>query len=244
MTALIKTLKSKQIYFEFFVLLLSREIFFVFLNFFISLDLNEFNVEISCTFLIDDHTSVLKLTYFNSSYDIRGQESPLFGPVSSALKHILLRYLNEIKMPNIPVQTLTTFFNATDEREVRSLMNKQIYDSIREKIHKNENSIVRNISTSDESVVSDLTNTGSFFEDNAKLDIFKTIYDYISNCVIEKYFVFFVDSKHEQSCSSGGPQRTKLIYSLFNLDSLTSNQQYKSTFNMKCYRFLPVKILN
>ncbi len=183
------------------------------------------------------------MTYSNSSYDIRGQESPLFGPISSALKQILLRYLNEIKMPNIPIKANTSFFNAADEREVSSLLNKQIYDLIREKIQ-NENLLVRSGVRSNETIGSDLV--GNFFEDNAKLDIYKTIYDYMVNCVIDRYFVFYVDSNRcqEQPGGNDSLQKTKLLHSLFNLDSITSNQQYKSTYNMKCYRFLSVRILN
>ena len=149
-------------------------------------------------------------------------------------------------MPNIPVQASTNFFNAVDEREVSSLLNKQIYGLIREKIQQNENNLVRSGSKSNETLSNDLATIESFFGDYAKLDIYKTIYDYMFNCVIDKYFVFYVDSSRCQEQASGGGslQRTKLINSMFNLDSLTSNQQYKSTFNMKCYRFLPVRILN
>lgn len=67
-------------------------------------------IELNATFLIDDHTSVIRVQYSNYNYDFKGHDSQLFGPIGPGLKQILFKYLNEIKMPNIPI-----YFN-TQER--------------------------------------------------------------------------------------------------------------------------------
>lgn len=51
---------------------------------------------------------------------MRGQEAQLFGPIASGLKQILLNYLNEIKLPNIPLQVNHFDCGSSDEHQVNT----------------------------------------------------------------------------------------------------------------------------
>lgn len=77
-------------------------------------------MELKTTFLIDDHTSIVKVHYCNADYDFRGQEAQLFGPIASGLKQILLNYLNEIKLPNVPLQVNHFDCGSSDEHQVKT----------------------------------------------------------------------------------------------------------------------------
>ena len=89
-------------------------------------DLENYNVELKTTFLIDDHTSLIKVNYSNSSYDFRGQEAQLFGPIAKNLKDILLKYLNEIKMPTVPL--IVNHYDLPDSTdELKVILYKFLY---------------------------------------------------------------------------------------------------------------------
>lgn len=132
-------------------------------------------------------------------------------------------------------------------------MNKQIIERIKEQLHKNESTTGHskfptnmNIARK-QSTASDFENIDDFFENNVKPDIYKTIYDYVVNCVIDKYFVFYVDGNLCNELSRGKRDeviRNKISSSLFKLSSVSTNEQFKSMFTMKCFKFLPNKILN
>lgn len=124
---------------------------------------------------------------------------------------------------------------------------KMIREGIRDKIVKNESSstvtkFINSNTSSNESVAYDCQ------AEDWKLDIYKTVYDYLVNCVLEKYFIFYIDSSLSGDQDSRGNRtmstRTKLANSLFNLNSVWSNEQYKSLYTMKCYKYLPITILN
>lgn len=122
-----------------------------------------------------------------------------------------------------------------------------IREGIREKIVKNESSVsankfVNSNTSSNESLAYDCQ------VQDWKLDVYKTVYDYLVNCVLEKYFIFYIDSCLAGDLDSRGNRamstRNKLANSLFNLNSVWSNEQYKSVYTMKCYKYLPITILN
>jgi hypothetical protein len=124
--------------------------------------------------------------------------------------------------------------------------NKKICDGIRDKIAKNEaTKFSMTNSSSNESVAFDCHS-----DSNWKLDIYKTIYDYLVNCVIDKYFIFYIDSSLTGDSDSRFGNRSfpntkfKLASSLFNLSSAWSNEQYKCIYTARCYKFLPTSILN
>ena len=53
--------------------------------------------EVSASFLVDDHTSLIKLSYSNYHFDFKYHPSEMFEPIGDYLHSILLIYLNEIK---------------------------------------------------------------------------------------------------------------------------------------------------
>ena len=209
-------------------------------------DSSLYNIELNISFLIDDHTSIMKLNYSSLSFDLRGQESNFFAPIADYLKLILRNYLNEIKMPCVPI-LLNAFDSVESEQAATVNMNKKIYEVIKECLVRNETTNPRNkfIKKAEED------NSDSFFETNVKLDIYKTLYDYLFNCVLNKYFIFYIDPDFTNEFSSANKQHninainSKLEFSLFDLNLVqNSNEQFKSIFYMKCYKFLPISILD
>ncbi len=178
-------------------------------------------IEFSMSFLIDDHTSLIKLNYSSYNFDFKYHPSEMFEPIGDYLNSILLGYLNEIKLANIPVQLNTAEIVSNNESDYIIALNRKIYEDIKQKISQSETDT--NVSITSNSLE-------NFFENNVKLDLCKTLYDYLVNCFLEKYFLFYIENNKSNS-------RLKPELSLFKLSDLNSNQQYKSILNAKCYDF-------
>jgi len=74
-------------------------------------------IEFSMSFLIDDHTSLIKLNYSSYNFDFKYHPSEMFEPIGDYLNSILLGYLNEIKLANIPVQLNTAEIVSNNESD-------------------------------------------------------------------------------------------------------------------------------
>ena len=182
-------------------------------------------IEFSMSFLIDDHTSLIKLNYSSYNFDFKYHPSEMFEPIGDYLNSILLGYLNEIKLANIPVQLNTAEIVSNNESDYIIALNRKIYEDIKQKISQSETDT--NVSITSNSLE-------NFFENNVKLDLCKTLYDYLVNCFLEKYFLFYIENN---TASYSKNSRFKPESSLFKLSDLNTNQQYKSILNAKCYDF-------
>jgi len=177
-------------------------------------------VELNMSILIDDHTSLLKLTYTSNDYQLK--YSYIFAPIADYLFKILTKYLNEIRLPNVPIGV--DYLQNSD-------LNTRIRESIREKL-RNENQL-EHLSINNSNAL--LTNeTLNCSEDLIKIDIHKAIYDYIAATTINKYFVFYVESN-----TSSSNKFFNRGYELFRLSEIHSNEQYKSIRGAKCFNFVP-----
>ena len=187
----------------------------------------KYKVEFSVIFLIDDHSSTLKITYNHSDYDLK--RSDLFDKISDQINLILFNYLNEIQLPNVPIQfnNMNESCNENDY-DIANVINKKTYESIKEKLSRNEKLEYPNGSCLNDDV-------DGFFENNVKQDIYKTIYDFLFFSVLDKYFVFNIDINQNEFLKNSS--KSKLEASLFKLSEINSNEQFKSVFYFKCNNF-------
>lgn len=218
---------------------------------------DSFKLEFSISLLVDDHTSILKLNYSNQNHDLKSNQSNFFGPISNYLKIILLKYLNEIKMPNIPAQ-----MNQDENQANFSDPNSKIYSAIRDKLNSDTNIETKhkayfkpeNNQTINNSIIN--ANDASFLFDNyVKLDIYKTLYDYFYYSVLDSHQIFYIDLnelsniREMQKLSVSYATNLKLRNfkskrecGYFKLSEMNSNEQFKSILNLKCHKFVPVDI--
>ncbi len=132
----------------------------------------QIKIELNMTFLIDDHTSLIKLNYSNFNFNFKYNQSGLFSSIGEQLHSILLNYLNEIKLTNIQTTSM-------DLIEYNNQNNKQ-----------------------DTTILQSSNNDlDFFFENNVKPDIYKCLSDYLMNCFLEKYFLFQIDYSNEYESS-------------------------------------------
>lgn len=205
-----------------------------------SKDMNDFKLEFSFLVLVDDHTSILKLSFLNSDHNLKNNQSNFFTSISNFLNTILFKYLNEIKMPNIPIQQLN------DENQPNYLDQKsRVYKAIKEKLltePRNENNL-----TIDNSILKSALNSNDasyVFENYVKTDIYKTIYDYLVYTVLDKHFLFYIDlndlsNLKEMQKISFKSLKPKINYKYFKFSEMYSNEQFKSILQLKCSKFLP-----
>ena len=201
-------------------------------------------VEIETKFLIDDHTSVLKLAYKNSNYSFAqsNNQSNFFNPISNFLNLILKSYLNEIDMIEVPLWS--------EGRKVVEA--EKLYQVFRDKLNQshrwsNNRAASSNISTT---MLNDNTLFGVsesyIFESKVKLDIYKALYDYLVFTILDKYFVFYVDlsdtanTKEMVKCR----MESKIESNHLKLSEFEENkQQFKSSYVcFKCVKFVPAYI--
>ncbi len=177
-------------------------------------------VELNMNILIDDHTSLLKLTYVCNDYQLK--YSYIFAPIADYLFKILTGYLNEIRIPRVPVNV--DYLQNSD-------LNTRIRESIREKL-RNENQLEHLSINSSNTLLNNETLNCS--EDAIKIDIHKAIYDYLAATTINKYFIFYVES------NLGSNKFPNKYNELFKLSEIHSNEQYKSMRTAKCFNFVPL----
>ena len=189
-------------------------------------------IELCATFLIDDHSSLIKLNYSNSNFDFKYHQSNLFAAIGDYLNTILLDYLNEIKLTNIPIQlNLNELSSDTCESDYFINLNNKIYNEIKQKISNSEtDSTLKSNETTINSSINDLDH---FYENNVKLDLHKTLYDYLINCFIEKYFIFHIEKNEIVSKNINK-------FSLFKLSQMNTNEQYKAILTVNCVEFFSV----
>ncbi|CAF0849166.1 unnamed protein product [Brachionus calyciflorus] len=206
-------------------------------------------IDFSTTLLVDDHTSLIKLSYQNSNLDLRSNYSNFFYSINSFLKNLLMN-LNEIHIIPVPFQ-----LNSDDFVSNISDTNSKIYLAIKEKldndckISPNQNKTINN------SILNSALNsndTSYLFDNFVKLDIYKTLYDYLYYTILDKHYLFHIDlhdltnikeiqylnGKKDNSCNF----KSKNSYNYFKLSDLNSNEQFKSILNLKCFNFIPVEI--
>lgn len=202
-------------------------------------------IEINFNLLVDDHSSLVKINYSDSNYDFKYHRSEVFAPIGEFLNSILLSYFSEIKLENIPLQANVFDTDQEDMTGYYESLNKKITDDIRERlkasssdqqtVKSNETTINSYVDESTSSTPSDLDN---FFENNVKIDLYKTLYDYLVNCFIEKYFVFFLNTN--ENYTNEFAVKKKLEFCLFKLSEINSNEQYKSILTVKCSDFCSI----
>lgn len=207
--------------------------------------------ELKASFMIDDHTSQLKINYTNSNFDLStsgGLQSNMFSPIAKNLAFILKSYLNEIQIPTVPV-----YHRDDDSVDLNTKLN-QVF---KEKLNSNSAAALGNSvdgSTSSTSLLGGL-NESHFFENNVKLDIYKTVYDFLLHTVLDKYFVFYIDPNdpvNSKEVYAHGFSKLKSDHCNFKpkcefnyvrMDCLDSSEQYKSTLKLKCFKFLPASLV-
>ncbi len=210
-----------------------------------------FRVEINISFLIDDHTSILKLNYSSANYVYTqaSNQSNLFKPIAGYLTSILKGYLNEINLPTVPLPNNVSSFSDASDSSTR------LYQAFREKTSTSRLAPNANNTSSNNSIDSSLFGSSGeshFFESNVKLDIYKTLYDYVLYTVLNKYFMFYVDmndaSNAKEICKQRAPLasnsnfKTKSELGFFKLSELEQNEQFKSMLGLTCVRFVPIEI--
>ena len=170
----------------------------------------------------------------------------LLAPIGNFLKIILGKYLNEIRMP-IEIPLKIDLFNSNNESDEND-SNTRIFNALRDKIKSNStisdrgsNETATNFTYNDSNL--DISSSLNFFESQAKVDIYKTIYDYFFFTVLNKYYLFYFDQMDESNkyeCQSINSKRLKAKsnFNYFKLSQLSTNEQYKSILNMKCYKFI------
>jgi hypothetical protein len=212
-----------------------------------------FRVELIFSFLIDDHTSILRLNYsnMNYSYGQSSSHSNIFKPISAYLTSILKSYLNEITLPTIPVPNLNSFSEDSGA-------SARLYHAFKEKTaiprsnftNNNTNNTTNGNNTID-STLFGVNSESYFFENQVKLDICKTLYDYLLFTVLDKYFVFYVDlneaSNVREICKQRAPPsstnfKSKSELSFFKLSELENNEQFKSMLTLTCAKFVPIEL--
>jgi hypothetical protein len=213
-------------------------------------NVSKYRIELSTTFLIDDHSSLLKLNYTDVDYDLKTNQSGLFSSISNYLILILFKYINEINMPvSIPVQL------SNDESQ--NDLSLRVIQAIKSNLRNNEmNYLARNnlmpIKTSNDSTINSscFFNNESFFDGQAKIDIYKTVYDYLYYSILGRYYLFYIDMNdgknlkelHSVNKANFKTNKSKSDYNLVKLNELSANnEQYKSILNMKCYKFKPAE---
>lgn len=90
-----------------------------------------------------------------------------------------------------------------------------------------------------------------------KMDIYKALYDYLYHTCIDKYFVFYIDMSDVENVREMGKlgnnnnynrpnqqptYRPKNEYNHFRLDDINSNEQFKSTLMLRCFKFIPINV--
>jgi hypothetical protein len=204
---------------------------------------SDYRIEFTFNFLIDDHTSILRLNYANQNYNLSGglsRQSSLFKPIAGYVASILRGYLNELSLPSVPFKN-----NATQSDALA-----QLYQAFKEKISAGGGSFQ---SSSGENTT--LFNNGNGqFDDSVKLDVCKALYDYLMYAVVGKYFVFYVDlaeagnvmevsrQRAASSAVSNSGYKSKGECGHFKLSEMESNEQFKSTLQLTCSRFVPVDV--
>jgi hypothetical protein len=191
--------------------------------------------------LVDDHTSQLKLNYSCSNYDPKLlNHSNIFGKFGTALIRMLGKYMSEVSMPPVPMT-----FTADDNRSAE----EKIFQLIQEKVNAGG---CTNITLNNSAI--ELIDASSSFH-VIKMDIYKAIYDYLLFTCIDKFFVFYIDPsdvdnvREMQKLSSvqiGGQNnkmfKPKNLYNSFRLCDINSNEQFKSTLLLRCFKFVPLSV--
>lgn len=170
----------------------------------------QFKIELNMTFLIDDHTSLIKLNYSNFNFNFKYNQSGLFSSIGEQLHSILLNYLNEIKLTNLQTTSmdLIEYNNSNNNKQDTTILQS------------NNNDL------------------DFFFENNVKPDIYKCLSDYLMNCFLEKYFLFQIDYSNEYESSRTRFKTEFSLFKLSQLAS--NNEQFKSILNVKCFEFISV----
>jgi hypothetical protein len=190
-----------------------------------TLTTNSYRIEIYMTFLIDDHTSLLRLSYFNADYDLNSPQSNLFNHVGALVSSILYKHLHEIRMPvSVPHS-----FDSSSRVEER--LEKEL-DSEKDQ---NESELTINALES--------TINCSSATKKQLIDVYKTLHEYLLNCVLYKYYLFCIDAQEARLDADDMKKSilSKLENSLFKLDQINEKKQFMSVLRAKCVSFLTVE---
>ncbi len=188
------------------------------------IDSYKYKIELNITFLIDDNTSLLKVIYTNLDFDLKSINSNVFYHISEYITQILLKYLNELYIPILPIQ----IFNDLDQNYDENLLKSMRQSKFSKK----------------DTTINDNTNfENSFYatnnEDRVKSDIYKILYDYLSNKIVNRYFVFNI-SQNGKVISKYYNQKSKLNQQFVKLNEGDTNQLFKSIQTVNCNFFNPL----
>lgn len=206
-----------------------------------------YSFEFSTSLLVDDHSSTIKLNYKNLNIDLKSKQSNFFYLISEFLLNILFN-LNEIKMIPVPSQINSNEF-ISNELDRTS----KVYQNIKDKLNDlsefptDQNSIDSNRTINNSILSSSLKNHDSsfIFENVVKLDIYKTLYDYLNFNILDKHFLFYIDINDLENFRElrySNENNQKKLNQYFRISDLCSNKQFKSVLNLKCDKFLPTEI--
>ncbi len=186
-------------------------------------DSNRYKIELNITFLIDDNTSLLKVIYTDLDFNIKSIYSNIFYHISEYITEILFKYLNELYIPILPIQN----FNDSDENYEENLL-KLIQNS-----KFNKTTFIDDNSNLEDSIFS------SNKEERVMSDIYKIIDDFMSNTIINRYFVFNICQKG-MMLSSYYNQKLKLNQQFVKMNDGDLNQLFRSIQTVNCIMFKPL----
>lgn len=206
-----------------------------------------YNFEFSTSLLVDDHSSTIRLNYSNLNIDLKSKQSNFFYLISDFLNKILSN-LNEIKMIPVP-----SHINSNESNSNELDRTSKVYQNIKEKLNDlsgfsaDQNNSDSNGTINNSILSSSLNNHDSsfIFENVVKLDIYKTLYDYLNFNILDKHFLFYIDINDLDNLRELGnsyENNPKKLNQYFRISDFYSNKQYKSVLNLKCENFLPTEI--
>jgi hypothetical protein len=211
-------------------------------------------IQLKASFLIDDHTSNLKIVYNNSNFDLQNKQSNLFLPIANYLQSILTKHLNEIDMITVPVNTFNPIIQKEDDNQRKEMtieqhITAQIRNKLKNKNYLNETNSSMNTSGNSTSILNNVSMTtfDDSFSNRVKVEVYKTIYDYLNYCILNKYFVFELEPSEIDEINNNNSYISlkkendtikKLLLS-FSLSTSETCEQYKSIQTANCFRFTP-----
>lgn len=192
------------------------------------IDPHKYKVEFNISFLIDDNTSLLRVNYTDFDFDLKSMYSNIFYNIPDYIGQILLKYLNELYIPILPINN----FNDSDDNYEENLL-KSIQHS--------------KLNNRDTAYSGDSTNLENFFgsnnkEDRVKSDIYKTLYDFLSNTIISRYFVFNITPN--ATITKYYNQKLKLNQQFLKINEGEKHQLFKSVQMANCNFFKPLDNLD
>ena len=189
-----------------------------------------FRVQVRMKCLVDDHTSMLKISHVDADYQWRSGD--IFRDIGDQLFLILVKYLNEIKLPSMPI---ASDVDALDAIRAQIRTNDGTPTTIDHNYKENHNSNAT-VALPDD----DDDDNNNRFEQCVKVDVYKTLCEHVSSTLLDKYLVFHVDTSEPANVSALQQRIVRnhhqAPFELVKMSELAASQQYKSIFNLHSFQ--------